>query len=163
MYLARSCCSWCQRPNKRPTAFFTKLEQTILKCEQKTLNDQSHVEKKKQGWWHHNSRFQGILQSCSNLLFIANEPTLNLELCLLLCYSGLLQSNLTPRCVVRPCSQVKAAKNMPIDLVHWADKVVCIAAMYLELFNLSFQISFCTIIGTLLLRVSLDFISLYLF
>ena len=31
---------------------------------EKTPNSQSNVEKESQSWWHHNSRFQDLLQSC---------------------------------------------------------------------------------------------------
>ena len=48
--------------------FFTELEQTIsIYMEpQKTQNYQSNAEKKEQRWRHNPSRFQTILQSCSN-------------------------------------------------------------------------------------------------
>jgi len=32
----------------------------------KTPNSQRNVEKENQSWWHHNARFQTILQSCNH-------------------------------------------------------------------------------------------------
>ena len=33
---------------------------------EKTLNNQRNIEKENQSWWHHNSRLQALLQSCSH-------------------------------------------------------------------------------------------------
>ena len=57
-------------PLKRPSIFFTKLEQTILKFvwnqKKKKQNIQRNVKKRKhQSWWQHNSRLQALLESCN--------------------------------------------------------------------------------------------------
>uniref|UniRef100_A0ABI7YQU2 Uncharacterized protein n=1 Tax=Felis catus TaxID=9685 RepID=A0ABI7YQU2_FELCA len=54
---------------KIPTAFFhrTRTHNSKIPMEpQKTPNSQSNLEKEKQSWRHRNSRFQVLLQSCSN-------------------------------------------------------------------------------------------------
>ena len=53
-------------PNKITPAFFTELEQTILKSvwnQKQTMNSQSNPEKENQSWRHHNSRLQNVLQA----------------------------------------------------------------------------------------------------
>ena len=56
-------------PIKLPMAFFTELEQKILKLvwrQQKTLNSQSNLEGKKWSWRNQTPWLQTILQSYSN-------------------------------------------------------------------------------------------------
>ena len=45
---------------------------------QKTLNIRSNLEKEKQNWEHHNSRFQAVLQSCNHQdsMVLAQKQTL---------------------------------------------------------------------------------------
>ena len=33
---------------------------------EKTLNSQRNIEKENQGWWHHNSGLQAVLQCCNH-------------------------------------------------------------------------------------------------